>query len=89
MCQRATALLVLCAALLAHSSLPARAAEPTRKVAPFTLKDPRDRATVALADSGTADGVVRLVSPRIDAATRLGKVRISLPVRALTRKTAA
>jgi len=48
----------------------------------FDKMRPGLRATVTLADSSTADGVVRLVSPRIDAATRLGKVRITLPVRA-------
>lgn len=49
--------------------------------ADFDKMRPGLRATVSLADSGSAEGVVRLVSPRIDAATRLGKVRISLPVR--------
>jgi HlyD family secretion protein len=39
------------------------------------------RAKVTLADDSVADGVVRLVSPRVDSASRLGKVRISLPVR--------
>jgi HlyD family secretion protein len=39
------------------------------------------RAKVTLADDTTADGVVRLVSPRVDSTSRLGKVRISLPVR--------
>jgi HlyD family secretion protein len=39
------------------------------------------RAKVTLADATTADGVVRLVSPSVDTQTRLGKVRISLPVR--------
>ncbi|HEY2707690.1 MAG TPA: efflux RND transporter periplasmic adaptor subunit [Caulobacteraceae bacterium] len=39
------------------------------------------KATVTLADNTQVDGYVRLVSPRIDANTRLGKVRISLPVR--------
>jgi HlyD family secretion protein len=39
------------------------------------------RAKVTLADDQVVDGVVRLVSPRVDATTRLGKVRISLPVR--------
>ena len=39
------------------------------------------KATVTLADSSTAQGVVRLVSPRVDSTTRLGTVRISLPVR--------
>jgi HlyD family secretion protein len=47
----------------------------------FDKMRPGLKATVSLADSSTADGVVRLVSPRIDATTRLGKVRISLPVR--------
>jgi HlyD family secretion protein len=36
---------------------------------------------VTLANDAAADGVVRLVSPRVDTTTRLGKVRISLPVR--------
>ncbi len=48
----------------------------------FDKMRPGLKATVTLADSSTAEGVVRLVSPRIDANTRLGKVRISLPVRA-------
>ena len=47
----------------------------------FDKMKPGLRATVTLADSSTADGVVRLVSPRVDATTRLGTVRISLPVR--------
>jgi HlyD family secretion protein len=47
----------------------------------FDKMRPGLKATVALADSETVDGVVRLVSPRVDGATRLGKVRISLPVR--------
>lgn len=38
-------------------------------------------AKVTLADDATVDGVVRLVSPRVDSTTRLGKVRITLPVR--------
>ncbi len=38
-------------------------------------------ATVTLADDATVQGVVRLVSPRIDAQNRLGTVRISLPIR--------
>ena len=42
---------------------------------------PGVRVTVNLADNTTADGVVRIVSPRVDSATRLGKVRITLPVR--------
>jgi HlyD family secretion protein len=47
----------------------------------FDRMRPGVRAKVTLADDSTADGVVRLVSPRIDSNTRLGKVRISLPVR--------
>ncbi len=47
----------------------------------FEKLRPGLKATVLLADATTADGVVRLVSPRVDAATRLGKVRITLPVR--------
>jgi len=39
------------------------------------------RAKVTLADNTTADGMVRLVSPSVDSQTRLGKVRVSLPVR--------
>lgn len=38
-------------------------------------------ARVTLADGSSVDGVVRLVSPSIDATSRLGKVRILLPVR--------
>jgi HlyD family secretion protein len=49
--------------------------------ADFDKMRPGMKATVTLADSSTAEGVVRLVSPRVDATTRLGKVRISLPVR--------
>lgn len=37
-------------------------------------------ATVILADGTRVDGKVRLVSPRVDASTKLGKVRIALPV---------
>ncbi len=37
-------------------------------------------AKVVLADGTEVDGTVRLVSPRIDANTKLGKVRIELPV---------
>jgi HlyD family secretion protein len=48
----------------------------------FDKMRPGLKATVSLADATTADGVVRLVSPRVDATTRLGKVRITLPVRA-------
>jgi HlyD family secretion protein len=47
----------------------------------FEKMRPGLKATVSLADATTADGVVRLVSPRVDATTRLGKVRITLPVR--------
>jgi HlyD family secretion protein len=47
----------------------------------FDKMRPGLKATVSLADGTAADGVVRLVSPRVDAATRLGKVRITLPVR--------
>jgi len=49
--------------------------------ADFAQMRPGLHVKVTLADSTTADGVVRLVSPRVDATTRLGKVRISLPVR--------
>jgi len=49
--------------------------------ADFAKMRPGLRAKVTLADDSTAEGVVRLVSPRVDAATRLGKVRISLPIR--------
>jgi len=49
--------------------------------ADFDKMKPGLKATVTLADASTVDGVVRLVSPRVDATTRLGKVRISLPVR--------
>ena len=37
-------------------------------------------AKVILADGTEVDGTVRLVSPRVDANTKLGKVRIELPV---------
>src|SRR5215469_142849 len=47
----------------------------------FGKMHPGVRAKVTLADDSTADGVVRLVSPSVDTNTRLGKVRISLPVR--------
>jgi len=40
-----------------------------------------DKATVTLADGSQVEGVVRLVSPAIDPSTKLGKVRIALPVR--------
>ncbi len=42
---------------------------------------PGDKAQVSLADGGEATGVIRFVSPRIDTTSRLGEVRISLPVR--------
>jgi len=50
--------------------------------ADFDKMKPGLRAKVTLADDQVVDGVVRLVSPRVDANTRLGKVRITLPVRA-------
>jgi HlyD family secretion protein len=40
-----------------------------------------DRARVTLADGSDVDGVVRLVSPAVDSTTKLGKIRITLPVR--------
>jgi HlyD family secretion protein len=49
--------------------------------ADFDRLHPGIHATVTLADDSTAPGVVRLVSPRVDAQTRLGTVRISLPNR--------
>ncbi|HVK41861.1 MAG TPA: efflux RND transporter periplasmic adaptor subunit [Phenylobacterium sp.] len=39
------------------------------------------RATVTLPSGGTAVGQVRIVAPEVDAQTKLGSVRISLPVR--------
>jgi HlyD family secretion protein len=39
-------------------------------------------AQVSLPGGGTAQGVVRLVSPQVDAQTKLGAVRVRLPVRA-------
>lgn len=42
---------------------------------------PGDRARVILADGTPVTGVVRLVSPGIDPTTKLGRVRITLPVR--------
>lgn len=42
---------------------------------------PGDGAQVTLADGKTVPGVVRLVSPAVDPGTKLGKVRVSLPVR--------
>jgi HlyD family secretion protein len=49
--------------------------------ADFAKMHPGVRAQVTLADDTTADGVVRLVGPSVDSTSRLGKVRISLPVR--------
>jgi len=49
--------------------------------ADFDKMRPGLKAKVTLADDQVVDGVVRLVSPRVDATTRLGKVRITLPVR--------
>ena len=49
--------------------------------ADFAKMHPGVRAKVTLADDATADGVVRLVSPSVDSTSRLGKVRISLPIR--------
>ena len=42
---------------------------------------PGAQAQVTLADGTAVNGVVRLVSPAIDTTTRLGRVRITLPVR--------
>jgi HlyD family secretion protein len=42
---------------------------------------PGDKAQVTLSDGQSVVGVVRLVSPAIDATTKLGRVRITLPVR--------
>jgi len=39
-----------------------------------------DKAMVTLADGSQVQGTVRLVSPAIDPSTKLGKVRISLPI---------
>ena len=41
-----------------------------------------DRADVRLPSGGSVAGVVRLVSPEVDATTKLGRVRVTLPVRA-------
>jgi HlyD family secretion protein len=41
---------------------------------------PGDKAMVTLADGSQVQGTVRLVSPAIDPSTKLGKVRITLPV---------
>ena len=49
--------------------------------ADFAKMRPGVHAKVTLADDATVDGVVRLVSPRVESASRLGKVRITLPVR--------
>jgi HlyD family secretion protein len=49
--------------------------------ADFEKMKPGLKAKVTLANDAIADGVVRLVSPRVDSTSRLGKVRISLPVR--------
>lgn len=46
----------------------------------LTKLRPGATAEVTLADGEQVRGVVRLVSPRVDANTKLGKVRISLPV---------
>jgi HlyD family secretion protein len=43
---------------------------------------PGDHATVTLPDNSTVDGVVRVVSPEVDSTTKLGHVRVTLPVRA-------
>ena len=42
---------------------------------------PGQRATVTLPSGATVQGVVRLVSPQIDSQTKLGLVRVHLPVR--------
>ena len=42
---------------------------------------PGDHANVTLPDNSAVDGVVRVVSPEVDATTKLGHVRITLPVR--------
>jgi len=46
---------------------------------------PGAKATVTLADGVQVQGVVRLVSPAIDPSTKLGKVRIALPIRSDVR----
>jgi HlyD family secretion protein len=43
---------------------------------------PGDGAIVTLADGSKVQGTVRLISPAVDPSTKLGKVRIALPVRA-------
>jgi HlyD family secretion protein len=46
---------------------------------------PGQRATVSLPDGVTVTGTVRIVSPQIDPQTKLGTVRITLPVRSEIR----
>ncbi|MBV9995561.1 MAG: efflux RND transporter periplasmic adaptor subunit [Caulobacteraceae bacterium] len=53
--------------------------------AAFALIRPGLAAKVTLSDNVVVDGTVRLVSPRVDANTRLGRVRITLPVRSDVR----
>ena len=43
---------------------------------------PGQRATVVLATGSSAEGAIRLVSPQVNAQTKLGTVRVRLPVRA-------
>ncbi|MFI4933434.1 MAG: efflux RND transporter periplasmic adaptor subunit [Caulobacterales bacterium] len=50
--------------------------------ADFAQIHPGLSAQVTFSNESTADGTVRLVSPRVDSNTKLGKVRVSLPVRA-------
>ncbi len=42
---------------------------------------PGDHVTVTLPDNASVDGVVRVVSPEVDAQTKLGHVRVTLPPR--------
>jgi HlyD family secretion protein len=42
---------------------------------------PGDPVIVTIANGGKVAGVIRLVSPRVDANTKLGRVKIALPVR--------
>ncbi len=42
---------------------------------------PGDRVSVTLPDNATVGGVVRVISPEVDAQTKLGHVRVTLPVR--------
>ena len=49
--------------------------------ADFAQIHPGLAAKVTLSDDSVVDGSVRLVSPRVDSTTQLGKVRIALPVR--------